>query len=248
MKLKRTIAVVVIVLLISAVAYSGELTEEVIKLREKALKVTVEEMFNLASARSDLVILDTRGPKAYAAGHIPTAINIPGWEIPQHENLLPSKDTPIVTYCDGQTCSMGFYAADKLAQRKFATVAVYAGGVREWKQIGLPFVTTMEEQRPSISAADLDLLIDGAAPIKIYYAGTQQFFLLGAIPGSVSLHYSTVDQNLDKLPKDKSDSVVVYGRNRIDPTPYALASKLIELGYTNVKIFKGGLAEWQKGN
>lgn len=57
----------------------------------------------------DQVIIDTRTPSDYAAGHVPTAINIPLAELFRSENLaqLPTDGTPLVIVCHtGHTASM----------------------------------------------------------------------------------------------------------------------------------------------
>jgi hypothetical protein len=39
-------------------------------------------------------------------------------------------------------------------------------------------------------------------------------------------------------------SVVVYGRNALDPAPEKKCRQLMGLGFTNVRLYAGGLFEW----
>ena len=81
------------------------------------------------------LIVDVRGPKEYAAGHLPGARNIPLSKLTRlaaKADGLP-KDRPIVTYCNmhhpGQ--SRGERAAALLTEHGFAAAAL-AGGYSAW--------------------------------------------------------------------------------------------------------------------
>jgi len=56
--------------------------------------------------------------------------------------------------------------------------------------------------------------------------------------------YNAIDQNMDKLPKDKTARIMLYCRSgRMS----AIASEtLVNLGYTNVWKLKEGMREWQQ--
>jgi len=56
--------------------------------------------------------------------------------------------------------------------------------------------------------------------------------------------YNAIDQNMDKLPKDKTARIMLYCRSgRMS----AIASEtLVNLGYTNVWNLKEGMNEWQQ--
>lgn len=53
---------------------------------------------------SRVVLVDVLSPEAFAAMHIPGAINLPVADIPTRAaDLVPDRDAPIVAYCGGPT-------------------------------------------------------------------------------------------------------------------------------------------------
>jgi rhodanese-related sulfurtransferase len=61
-----------------------------------------ELMSALRSSR--VVLVDVLSPEAFAAMHIPGAINLPVADIPTRAaDLVPDRDAPIVAYCGGPT-------------------------------------------------------------------------------------------------------------------------------------------------
>ena len=74
------------------------------------------------------VIVDVRPPSDYAAGHIPTAINIPGG-ITADIQAPPSKDKYMVLYCHGGMKSPA--AGDKMLADGYRHVFVW-GGILSW--------------------------------------------------------------------------------------------------------------------
>lgn len=84
-------------------------------------------------------ILDVRAPEAFAAGHVPGAINLPHRRIVER-NLVPFvPDTLFVVYCDGPHCNGADRGAARLA-RLGRKVKKMIGGVQGWKDEGFQFV------------------------------------------------------------------------------------------------------------
>ena len=65
----------------------------------------------LQDGSADFVLIDARGPAAYAAAHLPTAISLPHRELTAES--LP--EGPIVVYCWGPGCNAATKAAAKIA-------------------------------------------------------------------------------------------------------------------------------------
>ena len=90
------------------------------------------------SAAVPTLIIDMRGAKEFAEGHIPGAMNIPLSDLTSRIHELPS-DRPIVTYCNmhhpGQ--SRGEHAAALLTEKGYQASAIN-GGFTAWKEQGLP--------------------------------------------------------------------------------------------------------------
>lgn len=67
----------------------------------------------------------------------------------------------------------------------------------------------------------------------------------GEIPGTdMLLPYHSVEKHKDRLPSAKDTEIVVYCLN--GPMGYAAAADLVELGYTEVDHFDGGMLEWAR--
>lgn len=89
----------------------------------------------LAAGDDGFVVLDVRGPEAFAAGHVPGATNLPYRRIVER-NLTPyAGDTLFVVYCAGPHCNAADRAAAALA-RLGRPVKKMIGGVTGWLDEG----------------------------------------------------------------------------------------------------------------
>lgn len=68
----------------------------------------------------------------------------------------------------------------------------------------------------------------------------------GYIPGTINIWDANFDKNTDKLPKEKDTLIVYYCAGPTCVLSPSSARKAEKLGYTNVKIFIGGMPEWKK--
>jgi rhodanese-related sulfurtransferase/DNA-binding transcriptional ArsR family regulator len=83
-----------------------------------------------------VTVLDVRPEDEYAAGHVPSAINIPLRELERRLRQLPKK-REVVAYCRGPYCVLAFEAVAILRERGFK-VRRLEGGYPEWQADGLP--------------------------------------------------------------------------------------------------------------
>ncbi|HLA32225.1 MAG TPA: rhodanese-like domain-containing protein [Pseudomonas sp.] len=97
----------------------------------------------------DFVLVDVRGPAAYAQGHVPGAINIPHRLMTADSMRQYPKDSLFVVYCAGPHCNGANRAALKLATLEFP-VKEMLGGITGWLDEGLSLST--EAPRESGSA------------------------------------------------------------------------------------------------
>jgi len=87
--------------------------------------------------KDDVVtLLDVRPTEEFAAGHLPTAINIPLRELPRRLRDLPAT-REIVAYCRGAYCVLAFEAVALLRKRGFRARRL-EDGFPEWRAQGLP--------------------------------------------------------------------------------------------------------------
>ncbi len=86
--LKSTMLCTLALMLFSACANNGNI-------RDISAKALIEQLKD-----SEMLILDVRTPREYAAGHVPGAINMPHTSITsQLEKLQEHKNKAIVIYC-----------------------------------------------------------------------------------------------------------------------------------------------------
>jgi len=87
------------------------------------------------------VLVDVRGPKPFAEGHVPGAVNIP------HRQLTPERlasypaETLFVVYCAGPHCNGATKGALRLA-RLGRPVKEMIGGIAGWRDEGYDLLDT----------------------------------------------------------------------------------------------------------
>ncbi len=83
-----------------------------------------------------ITVLDLRPADEFAAGRVPSAVNIPLRDLALRLGDLP-KDQEIVAYCRGAYCVLAFEAVALLREHGFQ-VRRLEDGFPEWKAAGLP--------------------------------------------------------------------------------------------------------------
>jgi rhodanese-related sulfurtransferase len=83
-----------------------------------------------------VTVLDVRPEDEFAAGRVPSALNIPLRDLAQRLGDLP-KDQEIVAYCRGPYCVLAFEAIALLRRHGFK-VRRLEDGFPEWRAAGLP--------------------------------------------------------------------------------------------------------------
>jgi rhodanese-related sulfurtransferase len=87
----------------------------------------------------EVVLVDVRPKDVYDRGHLPGAVSFP---LSDFDGILDrlmdlvKKDTAILLYCTGVECSDSHTFATQLLALKYTNVRVYAGGFREWEEMG----------------------------------------------------------------------------------------------------------------
>ncbi len=91
-----------------------------------------------ASGAPGFVLVDVRGRKAFAASHVPGAINIPVMDLTEKRLADYPADTLFVVYCAGPHCN----GADKGALRLASLgrpVKLMIGGMTGWADEGFSY-------------------------------------------------------------------------------------------------------------
>lgn len=83
------------------------------------------------------LLLDVREPNEYDSGHLPDALHIPLSQIKDRSGELAKYATrPVIVYCERGTRSSS--AASALSKIGFSRVLELRGGLRAWRDAGLP--------------------------------------------------------------------------------------------------------------
>lgn len=111
------------------------------ELRRKSRGMThVEPQAAVALINNDAVVIDIRGPEAFAKGHIVNARNIPLDELEaDNSKITQLSSNPIIAVCDAGMSSTR--AVDKLRKAGMESVYGLKGGINAWTEASLPLVT-----------------------------------------------------------------------------------------------------------
>lgn len=87
--------------------------------------------------REKAVMIDVCEPAEHSAGHAPGSRNIPLGQIDKRLNELPKdKSVPVLVMC--QSGMRAKRAAAQLRKAGWVNAAAVAGGLRAWREAGLP--------------------------------------------------------------------------------------------------------------
>jgi rhodanese-related sulfurtransferase len=96
---------------------------------------------SLRSANHDFIVVDVRGPNAFAKGHVKGAINIPHPQMTTERMAQYPTNKVFVVYCAGPHCNGANKAAVRLA-RLGLPVKMMIGGVKGWLDEGFTLASS----------------------------------------------------------------------------------------------------------
>ena len=175
-------------------------------------------------------ILDVRTlDEVTETGHIEGAAFITLTELAQHVDLLPSLDTPIVTYCAGGWRAT--IAMTALYGMGFENVRAFKVGYADWKDAGNPVVDGVPEA-VALNAAEVDETLRLAADA----------YLIGVKDHGVKWGITTAD-DLNLAIGDNPDLVVIDVRKQseVDEKGFIDAPNWIHIP---LESFIDGRSEW----
>jgi rhodanese-related sulfurtransferase len=100
--------------------------------RKLGLETDCSDVHDSLQAGADFVLVDVRGPKLFAEGHVAGAINIPHRTMTAERMAQFAKDTLFVVYCAGPHCNGATKGAIRLASLGYR-VKEMIGGVTGWR-------------------------------------------------------------------------------------------------------------------
>ncbi|MEO8392916.1 MAG: rhodanese-like domain-containing protein, partial [Chloroflexota bacterium] len=202
------------------------------------------------------------------------AVLIPLRTLTQNLDKLPAQDQPIIVYCG--IGHRGAMATEALQLLGYTNVRSIFGGFAAWKAASLPvetgvpaervisaasaptfdpalfdavdqFVTTLPEGfYVTPPSAALRSLGEQPKPFLLDVRADQELATNGYIDGQVNIPLNLLLDNLDKLPADKSQPILVYCA--IGHRGAMAMTTLQLLGYTDVTSIAGGFNNWVKNS
>src|SRR5260370_1574950 len=105
--------------------------------RSRIQETNVDEVKRKLDGGEKFVLVDVREESEFAKDHLPGAIHLGKGVIERDvEASVPDLNTPMVLYCGGGFRSA--LAADNLQKMGYTSVFSMHGGIRGWKEKGLP--------------------------------------------------------------------------------------------------------------
>ncbi|KVM72993.1 sulfurtransferase [Burkholderia ubonensis] len=208
-------------------------------------------------AGDEIALIDVREEDPYAQGHPLWAANFPLSKLELDAwTRIPRRDTPIVVYGDAAGEDLAPRAAARLAQLGYSDVRLLDGGLAGWRAAGgelfidvnVPsksFGEWVEAERhtPSLSAQEVQALIDARADVLIVDARRFDEYRTMNIPTSTSVPGAELVLRVRALAPDPATRVIVNcaGRTR----SIIGTQSLINAGLPNpVAALRNGTIGW----
>jgi rhodanese-related sulfurtransferase/glyoxylase-like metal-dependent hydrolase (beta-lactamase superfamily II) len=216
---------------------AGEVLVSRPDLLESSSRVTIEQLAELRGLRSDLQLVDVRGPGETADGTVPGAREITLAVLP---DCLPSldRDRPIVTYCAGGYRSQ--IAASFLRKHGYPDVSDLVGGFGAWAAAGLPTSHDPKAASPQIPEVtpieSADLLDGGAVLVDVREPDEWE---AGHAPRARLLPMGQVLERVAEIPTEQAVVVVCRSGGRSAAVTQVLRAR----GYDATNL-AGGMRAW----
>ena len=220
-------------------------TEYMMRLKASAGEVSASrKTYEQYPAEWDFVIVDSRPEAVFQEGHINGAINIPDSQFDQFASLLPEdKNKLLIFYCGGVTCELSSNSAEKAQKLGYTNIKVYQEGIPEWKKVGNYTTVTAPYIKGLIMDANVSR--DDKPPFVIFDARPYKIFFESHIPNAIFADDTLFAQKyLGTAPADKSTEIIVYCGGFGCHKSHVVAEELVKNGYSNVKVYSGGLPDW----
>lgn len=192
-------------------------------------------------ASKNVLVVDSRPKRAkYDKGHIPNAISIPDSKFKKMTDLLPkNKSDLLIFYCGGLKCKLSHKSAYKAEKLGYKNVKVYAAGFPDWMKKKGSYASVSVDYMKKQVKKNADMVVVDSRPKRTKYDK-------GHLPGAISIPDSKFKKMTHLLPEDKNKALVFYCGGFHCRLSHKSASKAIDLGYTNVKVFAAGYPAWKK--
>ena len=108
--------------------------------RRRIQETNVDDVKTRMEGGEKFLLIDVREESEYAKDHLPGSLHLGKGIIERDiEARVPDLDAPMVLYCGGGFRSA--LAADNLQKMGYTHVLSMDGGIREWREKGLPLTS-----------------------------------------------------------------------------------------------------------
>ena len=105
--------------------------------------------------------------------------------------------------------------------------------------------TTTSNAAPTVTIDQLTRDLETGAIAELWNALTDDYFTGEMIPGSRRVPVDRVGREISATSLAKDTAIVVYCSGPSCPNSRQAGDKLVALGFTNVRVFEGGLEAWK---
>ena len=202
---------------------------------ERIALADLEKLVALGPGKGRYTLIDSRTAPCFKEGAIPTAISLPYPEFDKRVDRLPAdKNSLVVFYCSGVTCSMSPGSMKKAKALGYTTIKVFVEGMPGW--LGRNFgVLSAQSLRDAYK--DIPYVLLDARPAEAAARG----FIKGAAS------FPAADpKSLKLLPKKELQAPVIVYDGDGTGNAALIARGIVKSGQTNVMVLSGGLEAWRQ--
>lgn len=182
------------------------------------------------------LVLDVRPKEAFAATHIPNAVNIPlGANLPTWAGWVLPYDTPIILVLDNPGDLQA--VATHLIRVGLDDIQGYLeGGIEAWETAGYPL-----DRVGTMSVHELARQLQNGAAPTVLDVRTDSEWNAGHIDGAIHIHGGRLQDRFAEVPRDKPVKIICGTGYRAS----IAASFLKREGYHDVTNVVGGMTAWK---
>jgi rhodanese-related sulfurtransferase len=96
-----------------------------------------------------------------------------------------------------------------------------------------------------VTAMEVKQQMTGSKRTAIIDVRSLQEYRYSHISGSANIPSQAIKTLRNRLPKEKSIPIIIYARGDNNSSLATAYNGIVSLGYTNVKMLRGGIIEWQ---
>ncbi len=178
------------------------------------------------------LVLDMRTPRPFAGEHLDGAVNLQfnRADLVDRAELVLPMDLPLIVH--GEPEAIAKVAAKLLADAGFTVLGLLEGGLKAWKEAGLPLKTTTTLEVDELHRhLDRYLVVDARDGFEFKY---------GHVPGAMMLSWIEAWENASSVPDDPRPLGVICG----DEIRSSLVASILEREGRDAHLVVGGMVDW----